>query len=144
MCPLFVSNQQPHTHVSIAGQQPTSTHSCLHCRPAPNQHTPMSPLLASTQPAHTNVSIAGQQPASTHPCLHCFPALMKIPRVVPQNSKIGPLTKVTWPPVCPLFSLYYGARTAYCFPGRRFWGLTRPNCSSFCSGLCSCSVAQTE
>ena len=106
-------------HVSIAGQQPTSTHPCLHCWPAPTQHTPMSPLLASTHPAHTHVSIAGQHPPSTHPALHCCSAPsrhapmspwllsthhnecalagMKIPRVVPNFPEMGSLTKVTWP-----------------------------------------------
>ena len=70
-------------HVSTVGQQPASTHPCVHGWTATNKHTiththtPMFPLLVSNQPAHTHVSIAGQQPASTHPCVHDWTATNK-------------------------------------------------------------------
>ena len=48
MCPLLFGNKQAHTHVSIAGQHPPSTHPCLHC------------CLATT---------------GHHHCLHCCSAI---------------------------------------------------------------------
>ena len=117
MSPLLASTHPTHTHVSIAGQHPPSTHPCLHCWPAPTQHKPMSPLLANTHPASTHVSISGQQaPTNAHQG-HCCasPGRGLSTSTTPKLSEICYLTKVTWPSGFPYCNLYYEAGT----PGRR-------------------------